>query len=35
MYVIYKVKVIELGSHEELILNERTYYSLVNKQNKN
>ncbi|MEF9992026.1 MAG: ABC transporter ATP-binding protein [Peptostreptococcaceae bacterium] len=32
IYVIDKGKVIESGSHEELILNESTYYSLVNDQ---
>ncbi|MFR4164056.1 MAG: ABC transporter ATP-binding protein [Paraclostridium sordellii] len=32
IYVIDKGKVIESGSHEELILNESTYYSLVNEQ---
>lgn len=32
IYVIDKGKVIESGNHEELILNESTYYSLVNEQ---
>ena len=32
IYVIDKGKVVESGSHEELILNEITYYSLVNEQ---
>ena len=32
IYVIDKGKVIESGAHEELILNESTYYSLVNEQ---
>ena len=32
IYVIDKGKVVESGSHEELILNESTYYSLVNEQ---
>ena len=30
--MLYKVKVVEAGNHEELILNESTYYSLVNEQ---
>ncbi|GAA3657697.1 ABC transporter ATP-binding protein [Asaccharospora irregularis] len=32
IYVIDKGRVIESGNHEELILNESTYYSLVNEQ---
>ncbi|CEN26400.1 ABC transporter ATP-binding protein [Paraclostridium sordellii] len=32
IYVIDKGKVVESGSHEELILNESIYYSLVNEQ---
>ncbi|MGL5712134.1 MAG: ABC transporter ATP-binding protein [Paraclostridium sp.] len=32
IYVIDKGRVIESGNHEELILNENTYYSLVNEQ---
>ena len=32
IYVIDKGKVVESGNHEELILNESTYYSLVNEQ---
>ncbi|CEP41236.1 ABC transporter ATP-binding protein (plasmid) [Paraclostridium sordellii] len=32
IYVIDKGKVVEAGNHEELILNESTYYSLVNEQ---
>ena len=32
IYVIDKGRVIESGNHEELILNQDTYYSLVNEQ---
>ncbi|MCR1954631.1 ABC transporter ATP-binding protein/permease [Clostridioides mangenotii] len=35
IYVINKGRVIESGNHEELILNENTYYSLVNEQRQN
>ncbi|MGL4914189.1 MAG: hypothetical protein ACRC3Y_17345 [Romboutsia sp.] len=32
IYIIDKGRVIEAGNHEELILNQNTYYSLVSEQ---